>query len=158
VKRRKTIAPAAALVAAVALLAGTRTAGSAGAAEVAIKDLTFTPAELTVHVGDTVEWINHDAFVHTATGTAKEFRVVIEPGKSARIVLKQAATVDYFCEYHPTMKGRIVVLGKERSASEAGSVRPVGLLRDPGVDCGQVNDNDCSRREASTSTSRLSTK
>ena len=30
-------------------------------------DLVFAPAEVSAKVGDTIEWINKDVFVHTAT-------------------------------------------------------------------------------------------
>jgi hypothetical protein len=33
----------------------------------------------------------------------------IAPKQTARLVVKKAANVDYFCKYHPNMKGRVVV-------------------------------------------------
>jgi plastocyanin len=33
----------------------------------------------------------------------------IAPKQTARLVVKKAGNVDYFCKYHPNMKGRVVV-------------------------------------------------
>ncbi|HZL31427.1 MAG TPA: cupredoxin family copper-binding protein [Pseudolabrys sp.] len=78
--------------------------------QVTIDKLVYTPAEVTAKVGDTIEWINKDILAHTATAKAGDkWNVVIAPAKTGRLVLKQAGTVDYFCQYHPNMKGRIVV-------------------------------------------------
>ena len=47
---------------------------------------------------------------HTATArTGDKWNVTIAPGKNGRLVLKSAGDVDYFCQYHPNMKARIVV-------------------------------------------------
>ena len=58
-------------VLAVLVLAGVAaSATSAVAAEtihVAIEKLAFTPAQISAHVGDTIEWTNGDFVTHTAT-------------------------------------------------------------------------------------------
>jgi plastocyanin len=114
-------------MAALALLAPAPVAGSATISQVVIKDVAFTPAEVSVHAGDVLEWINQDAFVHTATATKRQFRVVVEPGRSQRVVFKQAGTIEYFCEYHPTMKGQVVVAAEGRGAPDGlDRQRPAG--------------------------------
>ena len=35
--------------------------------QVTIDKLVFAPAEISAKVGDTIEWVNKDAFAHTAT-------------------------------------------------------------------------------------------
>ncbi len=37
---------------------------------------------------------------------------MIAPKKTARLVLKKAGDVEYFCRFHPNMKGRIAVASK----------------------------------------------
>jgi len=81
----------------------------AATVEIAIENLAFSKADAAARVGDTVVWVNHDIFRHTATAKNGDFKVTIEPGKSAQVVLKKAGTVDYYCEFHPTMKARLVV-------------------------------------------------
>jgi plastocyanin len=78
--------------------------------EVTIDNLAFAPAEVNAKVGDTIEWVNKDALVHTATATNGDWNVTIAPKKSERVVLKKPGAVDYFCTLHPNMKGRVVVV------------------------------------------------
>jgi plastocyanin len=77
--------------------------------QVVIDKLVFAPAEVTAKVGDTVEWVNKDALAHTATATNGDWNAVLAPRQTGRVVLKKEGTVDYFCKYHPNMKGRVVV-------------------------------------------------
>ena len=70
--------------------------------------MAFQPAELTVVRGDTVVWINRDIVPHTAT--AKAWRTeVLTQGQSGRIVARHAGTIDYACNLHPTMHGKLLV-------------------------------------------------
>ncbi|MDW6024712.1 cupredoxin domain-containing protein [Mesorhizobium sp. BAC0120] len=82
----------------------------AGAAtiQVVIDKLTFSPAEVDAKVGDTIEWLNKDPLAHTAT-VKGGFEVMIPAGKSGTTVLKKAESVEYYCRFHPNMKGRITV-------------------------------------------------
>ncbi|HEY6024684.1 MAG TPA: cupredoxin family copper-binding protein [Pseudolabrys sp.] len=77
--------------------------------KVTIDKLVFAPAEVNAKVGDTIEWVNKDALVHTASATNNDWNVNIQANQSGRIVLKKAGAVDYFCKYHPNMKGRVIV-------------------------------------------------
>ncbi|PZV33391.1 cupredoxin domain-containing protein [Mesorhizobium kowhaii] len=76
--------------------------------QVTIDKLVFSPATVEAKVGDTIEWVNKDAFAHTAT-VKGGWEVMIPPKKSASLTLQKAETVDYFCRFHPNMKGRLVV-------------------------------------------------
>ena len=84
-------------------------AAQAETIQVTIDKLVFTPAEVNAKVGDTIEWVNKDALVHNAKATNGNWTVNLPPKQNGKIVLKQAGTVDYFCTFHPNMKGRIVV-------------------------------------------------
>jgi len=77
--------------------------------QVTIDKLVFAPAEVNAKVGDTIEWVNKDALVHSATATNKDWNVNIAPHQSGRVVLTKPGAADYFCKYHPNMKGRVVV-------------------------------------------------
>jgi plastocyanin len=76
---------------------------------VTIDKLVFSPAEVTAKVGDIIEWINKDILAHTATATGGDFNVAIAPKQTVRLLVKKAGVVDYFCKYHPNMKGRVTV-------------------------------------------------
>lgn len=74
---------------------------------VVIDDLAFTPAEIEVKVGDTIEWINRDIFDHTATVNGG-WDVEIATGETVSLVIENAEAVEYYCRYHPNMTGKVV--------------------------------------------------
>jgi plastocyanin len=76
---------------------------------VTVEKLDYMPAVVDAKVGDTIEWVNKDALTHTATAKDGAWNVMLKPKKSGRLVLKKAGSVDYFCKFHPNMKGRVVV-------------------------------------------------
>ncbi len=77
--------------------------------QVSIDKLVFSPAEVNARVGDTIEWVNRDALAHTATATNNDWNVSIAPNQSGRVVLNKPGAADYYCKFHPNMKGRVVV-------------------------------------------------
>jgi plastocyanin len=76
---------------------------------VEVKSLAFIPAQITARVGDTVEWANADFIAHTATAKNRDWDVQLPPNKTARLTLKKAGTVEYFCRFHPNMTGTLTV-------------------------------------------------
>jgi len=86
-------------------------AGSARAEVIHIKidKLAFAPAQVTAHVGDTIEWANADFLAHTATARNGAFDVMIAANGKASVTAKAAGTVDYYCKFHPNMTGQITV-------------------------------------------------
>ena len=93
-------------------LAAFAAGASAETVRVTIKDLEFTPVAITVHVGDTIEWVNTDFIAHTATARNGAFDVTMEAGVTARAVVTVAGMVEYFCQYHPDMIASVNVLPK----------------------------------------------
>lgn len=75
---------------------------------IAIDKLAFSPLEVEAKVGDTIEWVNNDTFAHTATAKGG-FDIMLPPKKSGSAVMDKAGVVDYYCRFHPNMKGRITV-------------------------------------------------
>ncbi|MGE5159752.1 MAG: cupredoxin domain-containing protein [Gemmatimonas sp.] len=82
---------------------------AAATIQITMQNLEISPAVASAKVGDTVEWINKDILVHTATARNGDFDVVLQPKKTASVVLKKAGTVDYYCRYHPNMKATLKV-------------------------------------------------
>ena len=76
--------------------------------EVTIEKLVFSPASVEAKIGDTIEWVNKDAFAHTAT-VKGGWEVTIAPKSTGKMTLKAAGAVDYFCRFHPNMKGHVDV-------------------------------------------------
>ena len=67
----------------VSVVLGLSVSARAETIQVTIDKLVFAPAEVNAKVGDTIEWINKDALVHTATATNGDWNVNIR-GKPAR--------------------------------------------------------------------------
>jgi plastocyanin len=85
-------------------------AGVAGEiVKVNINDLAFSPAEITIKPGDTIEWVNADFIDHTATARGGSWDVVITAGKSAKRQFNKPGTSTYYCRFHPSMTGVIHV-------------------------------------------------
>lgn len=79
----------------------------AGTVQVVIDNLTITPAEIEVKVGDTVEWVNKDIFDHTAT-VKGGWDVNIPAGTSASLKIEKAEAAEYYCRFHPNMTGKVI--------------------------------------------------
>lgn len=77
-----------------------------------IDKLRFAPAEVSVHVGDVIEWTNGDFLAHTATARNGAFDISLPPKGAGRITAQRPGDIDYFCRFHPNMTGRIVVMAK----------------------------------------------
>lgn len=84
-------------------------AGTAHAETIHVKidQIAYAPAQISAHVGDTVEWDNNDIVVHTATARNGAWDVTIAANSKGSIVLKSAGTVQYYCRFHPNMIGQI---------------------------------------------------
>jgi plastocyanin len=97
-----------------ALLGGLHVANAQTSHRVDINKLSYGPADLTIHLGDIVQWRNNDPIAHTATANASEvggvWEVIVPPGKSAEYQPTQVGSVRYYCRFHPNMKGNIIVL------------------------------------------------
>jgi LPXTG-motif cell wall-anchored protein len=103
------------VVALAALALAGRTAHAApsqqATAMVMIQGFKFDPAALTVAVGTTVTWVNHDQVPHTASSvTEGKFDTgTIDAGASKAVTLNEAGTFEYFCKIHPNMKATLTV-------------------------------------------------
>jgi len=71
---------------------------------------SFSPANLVIKAGETVEFINRDGAPHTATADNGAF----DTGRLGRneaglIKIDATGTYGYFCAVHPNMRGEITV-------------------------------------------------
>ena len=76
---------------------------------IVMENLVISPAEATAKVGDTLELVNKDVLVHTATASNGDFDVMMPPNKTVTYVLKKAGEIDYYCRFHPNMKATLKV-------------------------------------------------
>jgi plastocyanin len=77
--------------------------------QITMDKMLYAPLQASAAVGDTIEWVNNDILAHTATARNGDWDVTIAAKKTVSLVLKKAGTIEYYCRYHPNMKGRIVV-------------------------------------------------
>ncbi len=76
-----------------------------------IQDLKFIPSEINVKPGDVVQWANHDFIPHTATADNKKWNSdLIGAEAKWQMTIGNETFEDYFCIYHPGMKGKIKTL------------------------------------------------
>jgi plastocyanin len=97
-----------AVAAAISLLLGAAHA-YAEDASVTIDNFTFAPAELTVKVGTTVTWTNHDDIPHTIVSAGKFRSKTLDTDNSFSFTFTAAGDYKYFCSLHPHMTGMIKV-------------------------------------------------
>jgi amicyanin len=79
-----------------------------------IKNYAFSPASLTVSVGDTVTWTNEDTAPHTVTvsdGPEKFASPTLQQGQTFSYTFTKAGTYSYYCAVHPDMKASVTVQG-----------------------------------------------
>ena len=77
---------------------------------ITIDNFTFAPKELTVAVGTTVKWVNHDDIPHLVVENNKTFRSkALDTDDSYSYTFTSAGTFDYFCGLHPHMVGQVIV-------------------------------------------------
>jgi plastocyanin len=91
------------------LVSGASISALAATVQISMDNLEISPTEVSAKVGDTIEWVNKDAFAHTATARNGDWEVMLPPKKSGSLVLKKAGTIDYYCRFHPNMKATLTV-------------------------------------------------
>jgi plastocyanin len=91
------------------LVSGMFVSAHAETIQISMENLVISPAAATAKVGDTIEWVNKDIFVHTATARNGDWDVTMPPKKTVTLVLKKAGTIDYYCRFHPNMKATLTV-------------------------------------------------
>jgi plastocyanin len=79
---------------------------------VTIQGFQFKPGALTVKHGTTVMFTNKDAVSHTVTpDRGGKFTATgrLQKNDSKQVIFNQVGEQDYFCEIHPSMKGKVTV-------------------------------------------------
>lgn len=85
--------------------------GEAKSQSISISGFAFFPADLTVHVGDTVTWTNADSAVHTVTSDDGAFASEdLNKDGTFSFTFSKEGIYSYFCANHASMKGTITVV------------------------------------------------
>jgi LPXTG-motif cell wall-anchored protein len=75
-------------------------------------DLDFSPATVSINVGDTITWTNDSETIHDAVADDGSFDTgTVRSGQSASHTFTEAGTFGYVCTFHESagMKGTITV-------------------------------------------------
>lgn len=78
--------------------------------DVAIRSMSFQPANIQITVGDTVTWTNYDGVNHTVTSDKGAFGSgTLVDGDTYSYTFDTAGTFPYHCSIHTSMRGSVVV-------------------------------------------------
>lgn len=83
---------------------------------------------VTIQAGQAITFTNTGQVVHTATAANGAFDTgSLRNGQSVTIKIDEPGEYDYFCQPHPWMKGKIIVLGEGSAGGAAGTSNDKGL-------------------------------
>ena len=76
----------------------------------------YSPADITINAGDTVDWVNVDTAAHTVTGGSPSDgpsgvfdSSLVMADATYSFTFDDAGSYDYFCMVHPWMVGSVTV-------------------------------------------------
>lgn len=81
--------------------------------KITIKDMAFTPANITIKKGTTVSWTNEDSIGHTVSetdGKQGPSSTTLEKGQTYTFTYTTVGTFRYACSIHPNMTGVVTVI------------------------------------------------
>ncbi len=86
---------------------------------ISIDGMKFSPAVITVHLGDSIEFRNVDFVPHTVTeqGRPSFDSGILKRNETWKMAISQTGTLRYRCLFHPEMTGAIIVGEESSSAS-----------------------------------------
>jgi plastocyanin len=114
---------------------------------VMIKNYAFSPAAITVAVGDTVTWTNMDSAPHTVTVSSGPVTFTspnLQKGDTFSYTFHTAGTYQYYCAVHPDMMGSVTVTGSGSTPTPTptpttgGSPMPMPMPMPTTTACGGV--------------------
>ena len=81
------------------------------------KDKSFDPNPIEIKAGDSVTWTNDDNEIHTVASGSSEGPTMgqdfdsgtLASGKSFTHKFEKTGTFEYFCSFHESMIGKVVV-------------------------------------------------
>lgn len=87
-------------------------AASGSTIRVEMRQVAFTPSEVRIRVGETVEWVNRDPTVHTATAADGSWgSALLAEGERYVQRFDAPGRFPYYCIPHPMMTGVVIVEG-----------------------------------------------
>jgi len=85
-------------------------APAASGSAVSISNFAFSPASITVPAGTKITWTNNDSVAHTVSSRDGLFDSGSLSSKATfSYTFAQKGTYEYFCKFHSSMNGKVVV-------------------------------------------------
>ncbi len=79
---------------------------------VRIDGMRFEPARITVKPGTTITWMHNGRMPHTVTGELDgPSSKTLYAGQQYSHTFTEAGSYQYACDFHPSMKGKVIVEG-----------------------------------------------
>ena len=81
---------------------------------ITMENTTYNPNDLEIEAGTTVIWENNDNITHTVSSNNNQQLNSgdLEQGDSYQYTFENTGTYNYYCQYHSSMQGQIVVVGE----------------------------------------------
>ena len=92
------------------------TAQATSSHAVVMSNYAFAPSAITVHVGDSISWTNHDQAPHNIATTSAPVAInspTLSDGQSWSYTFTAPGTYHYICGVHPDMQATVVVLASD---------------------------------------------
>jgi plastocyanin len=87
--------------------------------KILISNFVFTPSELTIVPGTTVEWINQDEIPHLVFAETLALKSkALDTKDSFSFTFTKPGEIKYFCLLHPHMVGKIIVQARDAQRVE----------------------------------------
>ncbi|MDD5133104.1 MAG: cupredoxin domain-containing protein [Candidatus Nanoarchaeia archaeon] len=77
--------------------------------KVEVSDAGYSPAEVTINIGDTISWVNMGTNAHTITTKDRYLDLSAYPNQIVTKTFDKTGTYEYYCKMHPNMKGTVIV-------------------------------------------------
>jgi plastocyanin len=86
-----------------------------------LDDKAFSPNPVDIKVGDTIVWTNDDISSHTITEGNQDSNIassgfdsgLLSQGQNFTHTFDKAGIIEYFCQLHPQMVGKVIVSSQE---------------------------------------------
>lgn len=85
--------------------------------EISMSNFSYDPLEVTVEKGTTVVWVNKDSVPHNVVGD-NFTSGTLDPGQSFSFTFTEEGTFEYYCSFHPQMKGTVKVAAATSSTTQ----------------------------------------
>ena len=80
--------------------------------DVTIVDFAYQPSAIFASPGDTVTWYNAGETAHTVDANSGAFdSPTLDPGSDYTVTFDTGGVYFYHCDFHPNMRGTVVVTG-----------------------------------------------